>query len=203
MVSLILLILTVSITPLNPALGKVITKGFSVAESNSVAVSSSAVTRLATISNEMQQSPALDFFKSFELSALSMNDLMTNIFTNPNEDFTYHLGSFHEKIGTVSRRAVCEWVYDNLDDLIDTIPSKYPRFFQPAKEDQILRKVGLGLSIFTLVLIGITGMLAFTMEIKETMKILRVDCWVWILNSVAESPNSVLVICSRVVIVHK
>ena len=161
--------LTVSITPLNPALGKAITKGLDAVESDD------------GISNEMQQSPALDFFNSFELSSLSMNDLMTNIFTNPNEDFTYHLGSFHEKIGTVSRRAVCEWVYDNLDDSIDTIPSKYPRFFQPAKEDQTLRKVGLGLSIFTLALIWITGVLAFTMEIKETMKILRVDCWIWIL----------------------
>ena len=169
------LILTVLITSLNPALEKAITLGFSVAETNS------GVTSLKTISNEMQQSPALDFLKSFELSALSMNDLMTKIFTNPNEEFAYHLGSYHEQIGTVSRRAVCEWVYDNLDDLIEAIPSKYPRFFRPAEEDQTLRKVGLGLSIFTLVLIWITAVLGFTLEIKETMKILRVDCWIWVL----------------------
>ena len=107
--------------------------------------------------------------------------MMTKIFTNPNEELTYHLGNYYEKIGTVSRRAVCEWVYDNLDDLIDTIPSKYPRFFQPAEENQTLRQVGLGLSIFTLALIWITAVLAFVLDIKETMKILRIDCWIWIL----------------------
>lgn len=136
---------------------------------------------LESISNRIQQSPALDFFKSFELSPLSLNDLMTRIFTNPNQEFTYHLGSYHEKMGTVSRRAVCEWVYDNLHDLIETIPSEYPRFFESATEDQTLTKVGLGLSIFTLVMIGITAVLALTLEIKETMKLFRVNCWVWIL----------------------
>mmetsp|Transcript_931 Transcript_931/g.1213 ORF Transcript_931/g.1213 Transcript_931/m.1213 type:complete len:846 (-) Transcript_931:357-2894(-) len=128
-------------------------------------------------SEDLLKSPALDFIKSFRLSALSMEDLMNRGFSRKK------IAEVKEQdIGQISRRNVCEWVYENREKLAkQMIPYDYPRFFNTVKSNITMRRVGLGLVILTFVLLAITMALTLKLEIKETVNIFGVGCWVWIL----------------------
>lgn len=97
-------------------------------------------------SNEILKSPSLDFLSSFEIGALSMKNLMNRI---PAESSNLRIDEDNHKMGyVVSRKAVCTWVYDNIDELIENIPSQYPRFFQQT-ENKILFGAVLCVGIYS------------------------------------------------------
>ena len=132
-------------------------------------------------SSELMRNPSLDFLNSFQLSALSMNNLMKKIFTNPEEEFQYRVSGVQEKMGSVYRRAVCEWVYDNIVDLVDKVPNQFPRSFKKREPSKPMKKAALSLGIFTIMLVAAIAVLTLKWKIKETIKLLAMDCWIWIL----------------------
>jgi hypothetical protein len=132
-------------------------------------------------SAELMRNPSLDFLNSFQLSALSMNNLMKKIFNNPGEEFKYRVSGVQEEMGSVYRRAVCEWVYDNIVDLVDKVPNQFPRSFKKREPNKSMKRAALTLGIFTIVLVAAIAVLTLKWKIKETIKVLAVDCWIWIL----------------------
>jgi len=129
------------------------------------------------IAKEMLKSPSLDFLSSFEMGALSMKNLMNGI---PGDNTIHRIDRDDYEMGFVSRKVVCTWVYDNIDDLIENIPTQYPRFFQRT-ENKILFGAALWVGILTILSIIIITMFALKLKMKETVKFYGVDCWIWIL----------------------
>mmetsp|Transcript_18830 Transcript_18830/g.28635 ORF Transcript_18830/g.28635 Transcript_18830/m.28635 type:complete len:615 (-) Transcript_18830:280-2124(-) len=127
------------------------------------------------------KNPALDFLQSFQLRALSMVYLMRNIFSKSLGEFKYIPGGDHENMGYASRRAVCEWVYDNIDGLVHNIPDEYPRFFKENVWSNPLRQLALSIGILTIALVAVTAIFTLKLKIKETIQLLGVNGWIWIL----------------------
>lgn len=134
-------------------------------------------------SEDLLKSPALEFIQSFRLTALSMEGLMNRGFSHPDHKFRQKSAEARvEDVGQISRRTVCEWVYENRDRLVEQmIPDDYPRFFNTVESNITMRRVSLGLVIFTFVLLALTMVLILKLEIKETVKLFSVGCWEWIL----------------------
>ena len=128
-------------------------------------------------SEEPLRSPTLEFIESFPLSAFSIADLTNRGFGSEN------IAEVKVKdIGQLSRRNVCEWVYENRKKFVqEMIPDDHPRFFNTAMSNITVRRVGLGLFILMFMLLAITMVLTLKLEIKETVHIFGVGCWVWML----------------------
>ncbi len=123
----------------------------------------------------VMRSPALDYLKAFQLSSLSISHITASI-----------IDAKTNKTGVeeyAAREGLCEWLYDNIEPLLDQIDLKAtPRFFERTDNDHaVLRKIALSLGIISLVWVAITSIMTLKWRMKQTIRLARVDCLVWVL----------------------
>lgn len=119
------------------------------------------------------RSPALNYLKAFQVSSLSISHILAKTMEvkKPGlEDYA-------------SREGLCEWLYDNIEPLLDQIDLKAnPRFFMEADNMHAgLRKAALSLGITSLIWVAITAVMTMKWRTKQTIRLARVDCLIWIL----------------------
>ncbi len=121
----------------------------------------------------VMRSPALDYLKAFQLSSLGISHIMTSIMDAKRPGVEEY----------AEREGLCEWLYDNIEPFLDQIDLKAtPRFYVRADYDHaVLRKVALSLGILSLIWVAITAMMTMKWRMKQSIRLARVDCLVWIL----------------------
>jgi len=112
---------------------------------------------------ELAKSPAFEFLKQLYVPEYSLptifrqwSRLKSNIDVDP------------------PREALCEWVYDNLDELLRYTPAGYPRELK-SKEYHVLSLIGIILGSLAFVLVGLTGAFTYRWRAHQVLQVSQLN----------------------------